>query len=139
MDQLSLETIETNLFWKLRLNLLIFKHMLSTRIYVPGSENRLQMIEDCDEEDKSTFQKISDSQEPTNNDINYGIYSWAKYSIKYANMMGTLDVWNYSNEEIKQSFKVDTYLPKANNIQRKSYYNSNFFSPETIELKNIVI
>ena len=44
--------------------------MESTCIYVPGSENRLQMIEDCDEEDKSIFQEISESYEPTNNDIN---------------------------------------------------------------------
>ena len=84
--------------------------MESTCIYVPGSANRLQMIEDCDEEDKSIFQEISESQEPTNNDINYGIYSWAKYSTKYTNMISALEVWNYSNEEIKAIFQ-DRYLP----------------------------
>ena len=52
---------------------LIFKCMKSTHKYVPGSENRLQMIEDCDEEDKNIFQEISDSQEQKNNNINYRI------------------------------------------------------------------
>ena len=84
--------------------------MESTCIYVPGSDYRLQMIEDCDEEDKCIFQEISESQEPTNNGINYGIYSLAKYSTKYTNMMNTLEVWNYSNEEIKAIFQ-DRYLP----------------------------
>ena len=52
------------------------KHIEPAWIYVPGSENLLQMIEDCDEEVISIFQKISDSQEPTNNDIDNAIYSW---------------------------------------------------------------
>ena len=113
--------------------------MESTYKYVPGSNNRLQMIEDCDEKDKSIFQEISDSQKPKNNDIN-------TRSIVEQNIQLNIQIWwtllKYEiiqTKRYKQSFKIDTYPPKANNIQKKSNYNSNFFSPEIIELKKMIL
>ena len=48
--------------------------MESTCIFIPGSFNRFQLIEDWDEEDKWSSQEASAPQEMRNNEINYGIY-----------------------------------------------------------------
>ena len=68
---------------KIKIKLINIKAHVVNMYICSWSENCLRMIGDCDEEDKIVFQEISDSQEPTNNDINYEIYSWANYSTKY--------------------------------------------------------
>ena len=85
--------------------------MESTCIYIPRSFNRFQLIEDWDEEDKWSSQEASAPQEMRNNEINYGIYSWAKYSAKYVSMLSILEISDYSNKEIIKIYEEKYLYP----------------------------